>query len=649
MLTMSTRENFYRIDDLTVDCVNFRVQKGGEHVNLTPRAFDVLRLLIQKRGHVVEKQEIFDEVWKDTFVSDNALTKIIKEIRHALDDDANHPHYIETVPKRGYRLIADVSEANEDPDQSKAGVVVGIQNGLSNLEFQTSDSRREIEPGAANKWSQGFKNRFVLLTGILFIAFGFAFLYFFTGGSATNKQLTSEPIDSIAVLPFENAAQDPNAEYLSDGITESLINNLSQLSNLKVMSRGAVFRYKGKEQDAQKVGGELNVKAVLTGSVKRVGDELVITVRLDDARSDQHIWGEQYARKFADILNVQNDIAREVSTNLRLKLTTVDEQQLAKHYTESADAYQLYLRGMYEWKKHTQKDLLKAIGYFDQALESDPNFALAYVGLSDSYGVLGNNYLSPNEAFPRAKAYAEKALAIDGSLSLTHGAMGAVRLYYDWDWAEVEKELKRAQALDPNDDTAHHLYGDYLEIMGRFDEAEVERRRCLELDPLSPLYGMVAGSTLYLSRKNDEAIAQLVRTINLEPRYVPAYLYLGEVYEQKKMYAQAIETFQKGIAQSERHPSLIAALGHSYAMAGQRDKAQQLIAELRSMSKGRYISPYLFAVVYAGLGDKDQSFAWLEKALQNRSSALIWLKVEPVFDNLHDDPRFNTLLRRIGL
>lgn len=261
---------------------------------------------------------------------------------------------------------------------------------------------------------------------------------------------------------------------------------------------------------------------------------------------------------------------------------------------------------------------------------------------------MGNNYLPPNEAYPKAKIYAAKALAIDDTLAEAHTSLGAIKLYYDLDWVAAQREFKRAQTLDPNFGGAHHLYGDSLEITGRFDEELTERKRALELDPISPDFNMADGATLYFARRTDEAITQLENTINLEPRSVDAYFYLGEAYEQKKMFAQAIATYQKGITQAERNPQLIAALGHAYALAGERDKAQKCLNELREMSQQQYISPYLFALVYVGLGDKEQTFAWLEKAFQDRSFFLIWLKVEPQFDSLHDDPRFKDLLRRIG-
>jgi tetratricopeptide (TPR) repeat protein len=330
-------------------------------------------------------------------------------------------------------------------------------------------------------------------------------------------------------------------------------------------------------------------------------------------------------------------------------LTGADERRLAKRYTDNVEAYQLYLKGNYAWNKHTEEDLQKAIEYFNQAIEKDPNYALAYTGLADSYGVMGNNYLPPNEAFPKAQAYAAKALEIDETLAEAHTSMAAVRLFYEWNWAEAERELKRAQALDPNDAGAHDLYAVYLDAMGRLDEAMAETKRAQELDPLSLMFSTNVGIESYYARQYDEAIAQLEKTINLDSRYNPAYLWLGQAFEQKKMYREAIATFEKGMSQGERHPKLLASLGHTYALAGERKRANKVLDELREMSKRRYISPYLFAVVCVGLGDKEQTFAWLEKAYQDRSFFLIWLKVEPQFDSLRDDPRYKDLLRRIGL
>ena len=490
---------------------------------------------------------------------------------------------------------------------------------------------------------------FAAVAALLILAVGTAWYLYFRQSNISNTPIADGvSVDSIAVLPFVNAANDPNAEYLSDGITESLINSLSQVSGLRVMSSSSVFRYKDKEQDATKIGTELNVRAILKGSVKQIGDQLVINVSLDDAKDDRRIWGDQYVRKFTDVLAVQSEIAREVSNNLRVKLSGTDERQLTKRYTESLEAYQLYLKGQYEWNKHTQADLEKAIEYYNQALEKDPNYVLAYCGLSASYGVLGDGYLQPNKAFPTAKAYAEKALISDESFAGAHSGMGAVRLYYDWDFVETERELKRALELDPNSAAAHHLYGDYLEIAGRFNDVRIERKRALELDPLSPLFNMAAGATLYFSGHTDEAIIQLENTINLEPHFVLTYQLLAQAYERKGMYDKAIEICQRGISNAENHPYLIAELGHAYAMSGQRDKALKKLAELREISKHQYVSPYLEAVIYSGLGDKDLTMEWLEKAYQDRSSFLLWLNVEPLFNSMRSDARFQDLLKRMN-
>ncbi|HEV2826030.1 MAG TPA: protein kinase [Pyrinomonadaceae bacterium] len=490
---------------------------------------------------------------------------------------------------------------------------------------------------------------FTAVAAALLLVLASSLIYRFRHAKAEEASIKQTKIESIAVMPFVNQSGNADTEYLSDGITETLISSLSQLPKLSVRARSSVFRYKGTNTDLQQIAKELNVQAILNGRIVERGNNLSLYSELVDVAADKVIWSQTYNRPMSSLVSLQIELAHDVSNNLQTKLSGTDEQKLAKNYTANAEAYQLYLKGMYEWKKHTREDLQKGIEYFNQAIELDPNYALAYCGLSAADGVLGNNYLPPNEAFPKAKAYAAKALALDETLPEAHGSMGAVRLYYDWDWAEAEKELKRAQILDPNSADVHHLYADLLEIMGRFDEAKAEEKRALELDPLAPIFNMAFGATLYFAGQYDEAIAQYVKTIDLEPHFVVTYFYLGQAYEQKKMYMQAIATYQKGITQAERNPFLIAALGHAYALSGKRDKAQQALDELREMSKRRYISPYLFAVVYAGLGDKDHTFAWLEKAYQDRSFFLIWLKVEPLFAPLRDDKRFQDLLQRVGL
>jgi len=696
-MSVASKEE-YEFADFRLEVTERLLLRKGDPVRLPEKAFETLCVLVRQNGHLVGKDELLAEVWPDTIVEENNLDKNISLLRQVLGGQRKGKEsFIETVRGHGYRFLAEVRRVEAELESNGADaafltklpkVEADFPTAAKHYEMQRSGNvltvakwqhqeaenlaesdvdeteekrgdaeiqqEREVDRIDLSKFLNAVKQNktvtiFILAAFAVIVIAGIVWSRWFNSQGQPIDAAVASPINSIAILPFENVAQDVNAEYLSDGITESLINDLSQIQNLKVMSRNSVFRYKGKEQDASKVGGELDVQAVLTGSVKQIGDQIVIAVRLDDARNNQHIWGEQYVRKFTDILNVQSEITHAVSTSLRLKLTGADEQKLSKNYTENVEAYQLYLKGQYEWNKHTLEDLQKSIEFYNQALEKDPNYALAYAGLSGSYGVLGNNYLPPNEALPKAKAYAAKALEIDDTLTEAHVAMGAIRLFYDWNWAEAEKELKRAQALDPNNAAAHHIYGDSLEIMGRFDEAKAERKRALELDPLSAMQSMVAGATFYFASQYDEAIAQNQKTTDLETHFYPAYFWLGQAYEQKKMYAEAIATYQKGITQAERHPQLIAALGHAYALAGERGKATQALDELRRMSKQRHIDPYLIAFVYTGLGDKEQAFAWLNRAYQDRSSFLIWLKVEPQFNSLRDDPRFQDLLRRVGL
>ncbi len=690
-------KELYAFSRFRLDVSERLLRRDGKRISLTDKAFDTLCVLVRRGGELVGKNELMTEVWTDSIVEENNLDQKISMLRQALGERGKGKEkFIETVRGHGYRFLPEVRRVKMSEPPAVAGGLNAapsqisdyklqnakdriespqskVQNPKSNIvaladwrhelpevksqesrvgsrvELNLSDDKFQNENQSPKFKVQNYKIPLALFAVVIAVVSGAAAFYYFTRGNVSNNQTSDAPIDSIAVLPFENAAQDADAEYLSDGITESLINRLSQLSSLKVMSNSSVFRYKGKEQNTRKIGGELNVRAVLTGSVRQIGDQLIINVRLDDAQNNRQIWGEQYVRKFADILNLQNEITQEVSANLRLKLTNADERQLAKRHTENAEAYQLYLKGNYKWEKHTPEDLQKAIEYYQQAIEKDPNYALAFCGLANSYGRLGNSYLSPRETFPKAKIYAAKALELDETLAEAHTSMSAVRLFYDWNWTEAEQEINRSLALNPNYEHTYDMQAVYFETAGRFDEARTAMKKAREVNPLSIQINSAIGEDLYYARQYDEVVVQLEKAINLEPHYYRAYLWLGSAYAQKKMHARAIETFQKGMTAAQRHPQIVASLGHAYAIGGEPEKARQTLAELREISKQRYISPYLFAVVYTGLGDKEQTFAWLEKAFEDRSFWLIWLKVEPKFDSLRDDPRFQNLLRRIGL
>ena len=461
-----------------------------------------------------------------------------------------------------------------------------------------------------------------------------------------------EAIDSLAVLPFVNAGGDPEVEYLSEGIAESLINSLSRLPNVKVMSRGAAFRYKGREADAQAVGRELGVRAVLTGRVVQRGEDLSISIELVDARDNSHVWGDQYNRKLSDLPAVQGEISRETAERLRVRLTGEEERQVARSHTENTEAYQLYLKGRFYLNKRTEDALQRAVGYFDQATQKDPAYALAYAGLADANMYLlrlGFQREPPQGAYLRAREAATKALGIDEKLAEAHTSLAIVKMEYEWDWAGAEREFKRAIELNPNSDEAHHQYSHYLTAVGRTRESLDESLHALELNPLSLNLNAHLGWHYLFARQYDQAIAQCRKTFEMDPNYPPAHEFIALAFEQKGMYAEAITEFQKARELSGDSSNLAADLGHAYAISGRSEEALNIVDELKGMSKQRYVSSYDMAIIYLGLGQKDQAFEWLEKAYGEHSESLRYLKSDPRHDSIRLDPRFSDLVRRVGL
>ena len=457
-------------------------------------------------------------------------------------------------------------------------------------------------------------------------------------------------IDSIAVLPFENSTKDPDTEYLSDGITESIINNLTQLPKMRVIARSSVFRYKGRGADPLAAGRELGVRAVLTGRIMQRGDNLAISVELVDVKDNMQLWGEHYERKVSDLLTVQQEITKDISSNLRLKLTGADESRVNKHYTEDPEAYQLYLRGRFYWNKRTGESFKKAIEYFNQAIERDPQYALAYAGLADVYVLLSRYSAStPEDSYPKAKAAAKKALEIDDQLAEAHNALAGVLFDYDWNFAESNKEYQKALELNPNYATAHHWYGSGPPlVLGRFDEAIAEMKRAVELDPLSLIINADLGDTYIKARQYDAAIEQLRKTLDMDQNFYVAHKALGIAYEMKGAFADAIAEYQKAHALND-DPYVLALLGHALAVSGKHDEALKTLNQLQELSKQRYVSAYSFATVYAGLGDKDHAFEWLEQSFRERSSDMAYFKVDTLLDNLRSDPRFAELVQKVGL
>ncbi len=458
-----------------------------------------------------------------------------------------------------------------------------------------------------------------------------------------------DSIGAIAVLPFSNANPDPNTEYLSDGITESIINSLSQLPKLKVLARNTVFTYKGKDVDLKKVGRELNVEAIVTGTIRQQENRLIINASLVQVPDGVQIWGEQYNREISDILNVQSEISRTISAQLKLKLTGEEQEKVAKHYTEDSEAYQLYLRGLYFWNKRSPQGFARALESFQDAIRKDPNYALAYAGLANTYTLLPAwALLPPKEGHPKARAAALKALALDDSLAEAHAALAHTEHNYEWNWKEAEKSYRRAIELNPNYAIAHHWYASFLLEMGRKEEAIAEKRLALQLDPLSLIINSDLGFVYYNARQYDRAIEQLQKTIELDPGFIWTYQNLGFVYEQKKMYAESIASFQKALSLSPDSMEIQAELARAYAASGDSAQARQLLERLLKASADHYVASFDFAMIYAALADKDRAFEWLQKAFDERSYQITSLQVEPRVDSLRSDPRFAKMIQAMN-
>jgi serine/threonine-protein kinase len=470
-------------------------------------------------------------------------------------------------------------------------------------------------------------------------------------GLYLRRAKNEDSIKSIAVMPFENRSGNADSEYLSDGLAESLIYRLSQLPDLKVSPTSSVKRYKGKEVDAQKIGSELGVSAVMTCRMMQRGDNLTLSVELIDVRSNKLIWGEQYERKLSELLTTQREIATEIAQNLKLKLTGEGEQKLAKKYTDSSDAYQLYLKGTFHYGKRTKEDLQKAIDYFQQAIKLDPQFALAYVGISQTYSTMTSySYISPKDGFSQAKPAAQKALEIDPSLADAHAALALELATYDWNWSEAEREFKRAVELNPNVAFIHYQYGlSYLVPLKRTDEGIQEIKRALELEPLSiPMNANLGGAYMY-ARQSDAALEQAKKTFDLDPTHVTARVWLETIYLSRGMYSETLALID---ATLKAHPSDVYSLNYAayaYAKMGRRPEAEAALNKLREVEKTEPVDSYDFAIVYVGLGDKERALAELEKNFEERGFYMSFLQVDPLMDPLRDDPRFKSLVKRVGL
>jgi TolB-like protein/Tfp pilus assembly protein PilF len=538
--------------------------------------------------------------------------------------------------------VPPVAGSGSSAGSASNSVAGGFASGASSSSSAAEHSDSEIAAGLLSRHKK--KLLAVAAAALLFLALlGFA-VYRWSAASGSG-------IESLAVLPFTNASTDPNAEYLSDGLTESLISSLSQLPNLTVRPRSSVVRYKAKDQDVQKIAGELHVAAVVTGRVLQHGDALNVSAELIDTKNNRSLCSDQYHRKLSDALNVQREISSEISTRLREKLTGEEKKRLSKDGTNDPEAYQLYLKGRYYWDKRTPESLAKSKDYFQQAIDKDPNYALAYVGLAEYYYVLPDyTYASITETNPKLKAAANKALSIDDSQAEAHAMLAGV-YDNDWGWAAAEREYERALQLDPNSSRINILYSLHFVTLGKMDESIARTQRALQLDPLNLNAMTNLGASLMGARRYDEAIAQLNKVLEIDPNYGSAHQFLSLVYEAQGKYDLWLDEMEK-TASVNKDVDLLAVNKSArleYAKAGYRAANKRIAEVLQEQSKRGYIDPENIASAYAASGDKDKAFFWLEKAFDEKSDLLRILKTGQTFDSLRSDPRYADLLRRMNI
>jgi DNA-binding winged helix-turn-helix (wHTH) protein/TolB-like protein/Tfp pilus assembly protein PilF len=620
---------FYEFGSFRLDPVERLLCHQDEVVPLAPKVFDTLLALVENSGHLVEKDQLMKRVWPNTFVEECNLTLYISTLRKALGGNATEHQYIETIPKRGYRFVASVREFQDEntdllvEEHTRSSIITEEREETRTQEFSETSVEKVLSTGTARKRRTGWQLH-SLFTAILLIGLGVTMpvFYFWLSG----KPKATEPgtaVRSVAVLPFKPLSPDGIDEYLGLGMADALITRLSNIKQVVVRPTSSILKYNVSGQDPQAAGRELQVESVLDGKIQRVGDRIRITVQLVSARDGLPLWADKFHEQFTNVFAVQDSISEQVAKALMLKLSGEEKKLLTRHDTEDSEAYQFYTEGRYHWNKRTTGGLTKGIEYFKKAIEEDPEYALAYAGLADSYNMLaGYGLIPPKDSFPRAKEAARNALQIDDTLAEAHTALAYATMYYDWNWPEAEREFKLAIELNPNYAFAHHWYALYLQAMQRHDEAIVEMKRALELDPLSLIINSSMSWVFCWAGRHDDAIESALKALELDPHFVMAHVRLGEAYEQKLMFEQAIREFQQAVTLTERRPRMLAQLAHAYVLAGKKSQAQLLLNEAKERLKRRYDTPYFLALTYMVLGERDR---------------------------LRPDPKFQDLLGRIGL
>lgn len=645
---------------------------------LAPKAFDILLHLVQNSGHLVKRDVLMEAIWPDSFVEETNITVNISLLRKTLGSMSDGQPYIETVPRKGYRFNAAVTEC-EDPDEpiisapkpgsQKSNEAVMLRPvAVSALPGASAAASPALQSPAAAatspapapahatppqlppslRWKTSATR--VLLMTVACVALVLGLFYYWSHWKSKSTTVSASE-RSIAILPFRPLDPTPEDEYLGLGMTDALITRLSNLHKIIVRPVGAVRKY-ATADDPIAAGRQLAVQSVLEGSVQRSGDRTRVTVRLLRVADGELLWGDEFDEKFTDMFTVEDSISQKVANALTINLSGDEQRQLLRPFTVNNEAYQLYMKGRFFWNKRTVDGVKKSLDYFQQAIAADPNYAIAYAGLADSYtlaGSYGYIILPPREAMPKAEAAAAKALAIDNSLAEAHASLGYIKFTYDWDWAGAEQEFKRAIALNPGYDNAHHWYSHELMALGRTDEAMAEARRALELSPSDTVMNEHMGWTYLMARDYDRAIQSARKAIEMDPNFLLAHRVLGLAYEYRGRHDEATAEFTRGVELSHGDPVAKAFLARSYAAAGHKDQATKILNELLQLATRQYMPPVEIAATYTALGRNEEAFSWLNKAYDQRAAALVYLRVNRDYDSIRPDPRFQDLLRRMHL
>jgi TolB-like protein/DNA-binding winged helix-turn-helix (wHTH) protein/Tfp pilus assembly protein PilF len=615
------------------------LRKHGLLVRLQEQPFQVLAMLLEQPGELVTREELQKKLWPaNTFVDfDHGLNKAISKIRDALGDSAESPRFVETVARRGYRFLAEVKPADAGPVRSPD--VALSPHPTTETQGRTGSAVQPAMP----------EHRLPSLAWKISLLALFILLACFATWKFYSRNLPSSKIRSLAVLPLESLSADASQDYFADGMTDELITDLGQISALRVISRTSVMPYKRARRSLLQIAKELNVDAVVEGTVLRSGDRVRITAQLIEATSDKHLWAGSYEGELRDTLTLQNQVARSIAEQIRISLSPQEQAVLKSAKVVNPEAYEAYLKGRYFWNKRTADGLKTAVDYFNQAITKDPNYAQAYTGLADTYALLGDwqyGVMSPKEAFPKAKAAATKALELDSALSEAHNSLAFCFDAFDWDLESAGKEFQRAIELNPGYATAHHWYAWHLSLLGRYDEAIEEMRKAKNLDPLSLIINSDLAELLLIAHFYDESITQSRKTIEMDPNFALAHNQLAQGYLQKHMYDEAVAELQKAVKLSGGSPTCIANLARAYAASGSTGQAVNLLSDLKNRSNRSYSDASEIAVIYAALGNNDQAMNWLEKGYEERFNPGVLLR--PGFDPLRSDLRFKDLVRRIG-